>query len=225
MKFYDGQAWLMQIVMFLSLGLMVFPSRIVPIIPQGIVISLFLIVVGRPLSVFLSLSFARDLNFRKKLFISWVGLRGAAPIVFATYPLLAGIASAETIFHLVFFISATSVLLQGTSLSLMARWLHVSVPEKVKRKFPLDIEITDDVSTELFELDVLPNSKAVGKPVVDLQLPKHALIVLIHREGKYLTAKGDTVILAGDHLLIMADNRQTIEKVYQSFDLSTPLPI
>ena len=225
MKFYDGQAWLMQIVMFLALGMMVFPSRVVPIMPQGILISLFLILVARPVAVFLSLSFARDLNFRKKLFISWVGLRGAAPIVFATYPLLAGISYAGTIFHLVFFISAISVLLQGTSLSLMAKWLHVSVPEKVKRKFPLDIEIKDDVSTELFELDVMPNSKAVGKPVVELQLPRNALIVLIHRDGKYLTAKGDTVIQGGDHLLVMADNRQTIERVYETFDLSASLPI
>ena len=220
MKFYDGQAWLMQIVMFLALGLLVFPSRIVPSIPDGILISLFLIFIARPLAVFVSLSFARDYNFRKKLFISWVGLRGAAPIVFATYPLLAGIKYADTIFHLVFFISATSVLLQGTTLSVVAKWLHVSVPEKVRRKFPLDVEIKDGFSSELVELDISAASPAVGKAVVDLDLPSAALIVLIHREGKYLTANGETIIEPNDHLLIMADNKVTVEKVYQSFGVT-----
>jgi potassium/hydrogen antiporter len=225
MKFYDGQAWLMQIVMFLALGLLVYPSRIMPVIPQGIVISLFLIFVARPAAVLITLAFAKDLNFRKKLFISWVGLRGAAPIVFATYPLLAGVYYANTIFNLVFFISVTSVLLQGTSLSFMARLLHVSVPEKVKRRFPLDIEIKDALSTELVELDITPDSVAIGKPLVELKLPKSALIVLIHREGKYLTPKGDTMIQAGDHLLVMADNRDTIGKVKQMFGASPPLPV
>ena len=218
MKFYDGQAWLMQIVMFLALGLLVFPTQIIPIIPEGILISVFLIVVARPVAVFISLAFARDINLRKKLFISWVGLRGAAPIVFATYPLLAGVHYADTIFNLVFFISAISVLLQGTTLSVMARWLHVSVPEKVKRRFPLDVEVKDSASSELIELDIATGSNAVGKPVVELTLPKSALIVLIHRDGKYLTPQGDTVIAAGDHLLIMADNKETLERVSQSFE-------
>lgn len=217
MKFYDGQAWLMQIVMFLALGLLVFPTKIVPIIPQGILISLFLIIIARPLAVFISLAFARDLNFRKKLFISWVGLRGAAPIVFATYPLLAGVYYADTIFNMVFFISVISVLLQGTTLPFMARLLHVSVPEKVRRKFPLDIEITDNTSSELIELDIRSNSPVAGRHVVDLKLPKAALIVLIHRDGKYLTANGETIIEPNDHLLVMADNKETVEKVRQVF--------
>lgn len=225
MKFYDGQAWLMQIIMFLSLGLLVYPSQIVPIIPEGVIISLFLIFIARPVSVFLSLAFARDLNFRKKLFISWVGLRGAAPIVFATYPLLAGVHYAGTIFHLVFFISASSVLLQGTTLGIVARWLHLDVPEKVKRKFPLDIEIKDDFSSELLEIDIVPQSIAIGKAVVELQLPKTALIVLIHRHGKYLTVRGDTVLETGDHLLILVDHKTTIPKVMQTFGLNPALPV
>ena len=91
MRFYDGQAWLMQIVMFLTLGLLVFPSQIVPVIGPGVLISLFLIFIARPVAVMISLAFFRDLNIRKKLFISWVGLRGAVPIIFSTYPLIAGI--------------------------------------------------------------------------------------------------------------------------------------
>jgi len=218
MRFYDGQAWLMQIVMFLALGLLVFPKQIVPLLPQGILISLFLIFIARPLAVFISTSFARDLYFRKKLFLSWVGLRGAVPIVFATYPLLAHVQYANEIFHLVFFISVSSVLLQGTTLPLMAKWLRVEVPEKLRRKFPLDIELLqDDFKSELVELDILENSPSVGKAVVQLKLPKAASIVMIHRDGKYLSANGETVIEPRDHLLVLADSKATVKKVHEAF--------
>jgi len=217
-RFYDGQAWLMQIVMFLALGLLVFPSQLAPVIPQGLLITAFLIFVARPIAVFISLARAQDLNWRKKLFLSWVGLRGAAPIVFATYPMLAGVHYASTIFNLVFFISATSVLLQGTTLPVMAKWLHVSVPEKLKRKFPLDIELKEDLKTTLVEVDVPANSPAVGKAVVDLRLPKNAMIVLIHRNGKYLTATGETVIEGKDHLLLLTD-KASADWVHQAFTL------
>jgi cell volume regulation protein A len=221
-RFYDGQAWLMQIIMFLTLGLLVFPQHLPPILGEGVLIALFLIFVARPIAVFISLSFSKDLNIRKKLFISWVGLRGAAPIVFATYPLIAGIAYADTIFHLVFFISASSVLLQGTTLPIMARWLHVSVPEKVKRKFPLDLELKDNSKSELIELDVPEASKAVGKAVMELRLPRTCMIVLIHRHDKYITASGETIIEPFDHLLVMADNKESVEKVYHSFGITVP---
>jgi cell volume regulation protein A len=221
MRFYDGQAWLMQIVMFLTLGLLAFPSQILPVVGPGVLISLFLIFVARPLAVFISLSFFKDLNVRKKLFLSWVGLRGAVPIVFSTYPLIAGVPSALDIFNLVFFISVSSVLLQGTTLSYIGKWLHVSVPEKLKRKFPLDIELKENFNTELVELDIPDNSPAIGKPVMELNLPKSALIVLIHRDGKYITANGATQIEPKDHLLIMADSKKTVNKVYERFNLYT----
>lgn len=219
-RFYDGQAWLMQIIMFLTLGLLVFPSRLLPIVNEGILISLFLIFIARPIAVFIALSSSKDLNIRKKFFISWVGLRGAAPIVFATYPLIAGISYADTIFHLVFFISVLSVLLQGTTLHLVAKWLHVSVPEKVRRKFPLDLELSDKSRSELIELDVPASSPAIGKPILQLHLPRTALIVLIHRDGKYLTASGETTILEGDHLLVMAESKASAARVHQSFGTS-----
>jgi cell volume regulation protein A len=217
-RFYDGQAWLMQIVMFLTLGLLVFPHQILPIVGPGVLISAFLIFIARPLAVMVSLFFFKDPNIRKKLFISWVGLRGAVPIIFATYPLIAQIPAANNIFNLVFFISVSSVLLQGTTLPLIARWLHVSVPEKIKRKFPLDIELQENFNSELMELDITENSPAVGKPVMELGLPKSALIVLIHRDGKYITANGATTIEPKDHLLIMADSKNTVNKVIERFN-------
>ncbi len=219
-RFYDGQAWLMQIVMFLTLGLLVYPSEMVPVLGPGVLIALFLIFIARPIAVLTSLVFFRDLNIRKKLFISWVGLRGAVPIIFSTYPLIAGIPVANNIFNLVFFISVSSVLLQGTTLPLVAKWLHVSVPEKLKRKFPLDIELQENFNSELIELDVPDNSPAIGKAVMELDLPKSALIVLIHREGKYITANGATPIEPKDHLLIMADSKETVNKIYDRFNIT-----
>lgn len=127
-KFYEGQAWLMQIIMFLTLGLLVFPSHLIPVIGTGLMIAGFLIFIARPLGVFLSLSFFK-IDIRSKLFLSWVGLRGAVPIVFATYPLIAGLPKAGFIFNLVFFISVTSVLIQGTTLSFVARILKVTTSE------------------------------------------------------------------------------------------------
>ena len=127
-RFHSGLAWLMQILMFLTLGLQVFPSRIVPVIGVGLVLSIFLILVARPASVFLTLLPA-DFTLKEKLLISWVGLRGAVPIILATFPLIARIPKAEMIFNLVFFIVLSSILLQGTSLPIVARRLGLSAPE------------------------------------------------------------------------------------------------
>ena len=209
---FDGFAWLMQIVLFLTLGLLVFPSQIVAVAGIGIIISLFLVLVARPVSVFISLVWFRMKN-RDRIFISWVGLRGAVPIVFATFPLLAGIGKAGMIFNMVFFISLTSVLLQGTTLPRVARWLHVILPEKVRRRSPLDIALSDDFKSEFLEIDITHDSQAIGKQVMDLGFPKRALIVMIKRKGKYITPNGATRIEENDTLLILAEDPQTVEEV------------
>lgn len=215
-RFYDGQAWLMQIIMFLTLGLLVFPSRLAPIAGLGILIALVLMFVARPLAVIISLSFFK-IKFREKLFVSWVGLRGAVPIVFATYPLLAGLTKADQIFHLVFFISVSSVLLQGYTLPIVAKWLKVTVPRKVKRITPLDMELYDTVKSEFIELILSGNNKAVGKQVVKIGLPKSTLIVLLVRDGKYIQPNGSTVLEEGDKLLILANNKNALGEIYQLF--------
>jgi len=124
MRFHDGVAWLMQITMFLVLGLQVFPHRLVPLILPALLLSVFLMVIARPASVFLSLALSR-MSFREQGLMAWVGLRGAVPIILATFPLVAGIPKADRMFHLVFFIVVTSLLFQGPSVSLVARWLGV----------------------------------------------------------------------------------------------------
>ncbi len=214
-KFYDGQAWLMQIVMFLTLGLLVFPSRIAPIAGPGILIALVLIFVARPLGVFLALAFFK-MKLRDKLFISWVGLRGAVPIVFATYPLIAGIQKADIIFHLVFFISASSVLLQGSTLPLVARWLKVTVPKKAKKVTALDMELYDTIQSEFVEIILPGNSNAIGKAIVKLGLPKPSLIVLLVRDGKYIQPNGATILEEGDKLLVLANNKEILGGVYKT---------
>ncbi len=221
-KAFDGFAWLMQIVLFLTLGLLVYPSEIVPVLGIGLLCSAFLILVARPLSVFTSLMFFRMKN-RSRWFVSWVGLRGAVPIVFATYPLLEGIEKANLIFNIVFFISVTSVLIQGTTLPMVARWLHVIVPDKVKQKSPLDIELNEGMKNLLVEIILPTGGGATGRKIVDLGFPKSTMIALIQRDGKYITPKGSTVLEAKDKLLVLADNRGSLEAVYHSLELDNEI--
>jgi len=217
LKMYDGLAWLMQIVLFLTLGLLVFPSRVIPFIGIGLLISIFLILVARPISVFVSLIFFK-MKLSRRFYISWVGLRGAVPIVFATYPLLAGIEKADMIFNIVFFISVTSVLIQGTTLSILAKWLRVSLPEEIKPVSETDRFISYITKTAMKEITVLPDCNAVNKKIVDLSFPKEAIIAMIKRKDKYLTPSGSTVIEPNDILLILSDNQEGIDKVNDCLD-------
>ncbi|WBU88456.1 potassium/proton antiporter [Cellulophaga omnivescoria] len=212
LKMYDGLAWLMQIVLFLTLGLLVFPSKIIPVFGIGILISLFLILVARPVSVFLSLLFFK-MKFRRRFYISWVGLRGAVPIVFATYPLLAGIDKADMMFNIVFFISVSSVLIQGTTLSVMAKWLNVALPNEEKKLSATDLLLEDNPKALIKEIPVTTNCYAVNKKIVDLGFPKHAIIAMIRRDNKYVTPNGSTVIEDKDILVVLADKQEAIDNV------------
>ncbi|MCU0363022.1 MAG: potassium/proton antiporter, partial [Bacteroidales bacterium] len=212
LKSFDSFAWLMQIVLFLTLGLLVFPSKVLPFIGIGLVISLFLIAIARPVSVFLSLSFFK-INTRSKLLISWVGLRGAVPIVFATIPLLAGAEKAQMIFNVVFFISLTSVLIQGTSLSYVARLLHLTVPAKAKHRTQTDIDIGNYPKSFLTEFVIPDNCETAGKQIIQLALPHQVEIAIIKRGNKYLRPEGSTIIEAKDRLFILSENRECLQKV------------
>ena len=162
----------------------------------------------------LSLAFFR-MSFRKRLYISWVGLRGAVPIVFATYPLLAGIEKADMIFNIVFFVSLTSVIIQGTTLPIMAKWLHVALPERVKRRVPAELFLSDQEKTSLVEIIIPKDGFAVNKKVVDLHFPTMAIIAMIKRGEKYITPGGSSLIEAGEKLMILSETQEGLEEVYK----------
>ncbi len=216
LRFHDGLAWLMQIVMFLTLGLLVFPSRLLPIAGQGLLLSIFLILIARPIGVFVSLLPMR-IGLRDKAMVGWVGLRGAVPIILATFPLLAGIPAASTIFNLVFFIVLTSVLLQGTSIPLVARWLGVDEPVRIKPRSPLEFEPTQGIGGDLVEIEIAPDSVVVGKQIVELGLPAGALFVLIGRDEKFVVPGGNSVLQAGDSILLLADD-DSLVRIRQLLD-------
>lgn len=150
---------------------------------------------------------------RRRLYISWVGLRGAVPIVFATYPLLAGIEKANMIFNIVFFISVTSVLIQGTTLSIFAKWLHVALPEKAKKLTATDLLMTENPKALMREITVTENCFAVNKEIVDLGFPKSAIIAMIIRDNSYITPNGSTQIKADDTLVVLADKLEVFDQV------------
>ncbi len=211
MRFHDGLAWLMQIVMFLTLGLLVFPSRVFSVAGIGLLFSAFLILIARPVSVYLSLLPFR-LNLRKITMVGWVGLRGAVPIILATFPLLAGVPQAETIFNLVFFIVLTSVLIQGSTIPLVARWLRVAAPLRLRRRSPLEFESTNGIRGELVEIELAAGSPAAGRRIVELGLPKGALLVLIGRGEGFFVPSGGTALESGDTLYLLTD-KETLGQV------------
>jgi len=214
LKSFDSFAWLMQIVMFLTLGLLVYPSQLIQVAGIGLLVSLFLIIIARPAAVFLSLVPFR-FPARNKWFISWVGLRGAVPIVFATYPLLAGIEKAQMIFNIVFFISLTSVLIQGTSLPLVARLLHLTLPANLKQRTVPDLELSETVKSSLTQVVIDENCSTAGMQIVELGFPKTTSISFIQRGEKYITPNGSTVIQPGDILYILSENPESLGKAME----------
>ncbi len=220
LQFHDGLAWLMQITMFLSLGLLVFPSHLLPVMGLSLLIAVCLILVARPAGVFLSL-LPSPFSFREKAFISWVGLRGAVPIILATFPFLAGILQADLLFNVVFFVVLTSVLLQGTTIQYLARWLRVDAPLHQERVYPIEFNPDSGFKSELNELIIPAGSQVVGKKLFELKLPPECLIVLIVRGNEYVLPSGQTFLNDGDALLVLAD-RDVFGKVVA--EVNTPRP-
>jgi cell volume regulation protein A len=210
-RFHDGIAWLMQIVMFLALGLLVFPSRLVKVAGSSVLIALVLIFIARPVAVYISLATAK-LNWREKALISWVGLRGAVPIVLATFPLLAGIAQAHVIFNIVFFVALGSVALQGTTIPFVARLLRLDVPSVADRS-PSEEYLAQRSESSLVTLAVAADGKAAGRRVVDLRgWPREAMILVLHRGNEFFVPNGATELLPGDRVIVLT-SRATIDTI------------
>jgi cell volume regulation protein A len=204
MRFADGLAWLMQITMFLVLGLLVFPSDLWQVAARALLVSAVLVFVARPIASFAVLAPTR-FGWRQTLMVSWVGLRGAVPIILATFPLVEGVAQAEIIFNVVFFAVLTSVLVQGTTIPPVARWLRVDAPLVERRSPLLDHVESGDDTAGLHELSIAAGAPAAGRQLVDLRLPRGALVVLVHRDDDFMVPQGSTVLEAGDVVLVVAD--------------------
>ncbi|MEE0926683.1 MAG: potassium/proton antiporter [Bacteroidales bacterium] len=216
MKFFEGLAWLFQLVMFLTLGLLVNPHELLPIALPALIISLLMILIARPLSVILCLLPFRKMSVRAKSYISWVGLRGAVPIIFAIMPLAENIPHARLMFNIVFFCTLVSLLIQGTSLPLVARWMKLSEKSKnVSKLRDFDIDVSNDIKTVLAEVELNENTFEVGNRLMDIKLPDNSLAVMVKREEKYFVPTGKTELNPKDKLLIMTDDYDSLQEVYK----------
>lgn len=218
MTFFDGFTWLFQIVMFLTLGLLVNPSDLIPVAGLGLLVGVFMIIFARPISVFLCLLPFRKMSGKAKLYVSWVGLRGAVPIIFATYPLIAQIPQASLIFNVVFFITILSLLIQGTTVSYMAKLLGLTEKEK-ENKSNFGMELSEDIKSAMSEIMVEPSLLEHGNRLMDLTLPDNTLVVMVKREDSFFIPKGKTKLKPGDKLLVITDNDEELLKVYQQLGI------
>lgn len=215
--FFDGFAWLWQIVMFLTLGLLVNPHELLPVAHIGLTIGIFMIIIARPVSVFLCLLPYKNFDLKGKLYISWVGLRGAVPIIFATYPLIAGLDNAGLIFNVVFFITILSLLIQGTTVTLAAKWLNqIDVPE---RKDEFGIELPEEIKSAMSEIDITSEVLSHGNKLMQLDLPDHTLAVMVKRDGRYFIPRGNTELKENDKLLMISDNDEALLQSYESLGI------
>ena len=199
--FLDGMTWLMQIVMFLLLGLLVNPHDMLKIAPLALLIGLFMILVARPAAVFLSLLPFRGISLRARTYVSWVGLKGAVPIIFATYPIVAGIPGSEQIFNIVFFITILSLTIQGMSVTKVAKFLHLAMPEE-KKPDTFGIEIPDEAG-KLIDCTLTEEDLEDGHTLKEITLPEGARVVMIQRRSKLIVPDGSIRLHSGDKLLMI----------------------
>ncbi len=210
-QFHDGVAWLMQIAMFITLGLIAVPSKLLQVAGIGLLLAFALMLVARPVAVYIALLFAK-MRRRERIFVSWGGLRGAVPIILAIFPLLEGVPKADLIFNLVFFVVMVSVLVQSTTLPLVARLLGVVVP-------PSKSEYLPHAGSDLVVVSVENGARADGKMVVNLGLPSTALLVLLKRGASSYVPRGSTIIRAGDEITL-ATRKQDGSELRRIFENS-----
>jgi cell volume regulation protein A len=217
---FNGFTWFAQIIMFLTLGLLVNPSELIPVAGLALAIGFFMIIFARPLAVFGCIFPFREIPAKAKLYISWVGLRGAVPIIFATYLLAANIENGRTMFNIVFFITILSLLVQGTLVPFIARYLGLIEEGKTIHK-PLptafDIEESEDIKSAMTEIVIRKQSLKKGNCLLDMPVPDNTVVVMVKRGDHYFIPKGNTEIEPKDVLFVISDDeeglRETCEKL------------
>ncbi|WP_188501627.1 potassium/proton antiporter [Pontibacter amylolyticus] len=224
LNFFDGMAWMSQLLMFLTLGLLVNPHELIPIIIPGLIISFLMIFITRPLSVFLCLMPFRSMSTKDKTYVSWVGLRGAVPIIFAILPLAADVPHARLMFNIVFFCTLISLIVQGTTLSQVAVWLGLAEkPRELHKLKDFDIEFSDEIKSITTEINITEQMLAKGSYLMDLPLPDKTLAVMVKRDGKYFVPKGKTALQEDDKLLIITDDLEALMQNMQSLGAPSKL--
>jgi cell volume regulation protein A len=219
LKVHDGLAWLAQISMFLMLGLLVTPSDLVPSALEALFISLILIFAARPVAVWLSL-LPFKFPWREQLFIAWVGLRGAVPIVLATFPVLGGAQNAQIYFNVAFFVVLTSLAIQGWTVAPLARWLRLKLPAEHAPLFSESLVVPGKSGLRLLGWRVSPESEAVGRRVGQLSLPMDARVAAVFRDGVALDDIGHAQVAAGDLLYVITGDHEVpvLERLFVPAD-------
>lgn len=216
--FFDGVSWLFQIGLFILLGLLVFPSRLINIAPQGLLVGFFLIIVARPIVTFISLAFS---SFTKgeKLFISWSGLKGATPIVFASFAATNLGSEANFIFDIVFFSVLLSALIQGSTIKIAAKKLNLLYESIYDPEFPVDLEVLEKTKNGIKEIQIQSTDYANERRVVDLNLSKGTIVLFIKRSGAFIIPDGSTIFKAGDKVLVVTSEKNEITSAVEHFSI------
>lgn len=200
--FHDAAAWICQILMFMTLGLLSFPSRLLDVAGVTLLIAAVLIFVARPIAVFLCASWFR-FSPRELIFLSWVGLKGAVPITLATFPMLAGLPGASMMFDTVFVVVLVSALIQGWTLPVAARFLKLDEPDQRSPPVTLEISSLRDVDGDIVDYYVETGCRAAGRKLKDLGLPDGVVVAMISRDNKIIMPKGSSIIETGDHVVVV----------------------
>lgn len=205
-SFMGGMTWLFQIVMFLTLGLLVNPHEMINIALAASLIGVFMILVARPLSVVFCLLPFKGIKAKSGVFISWVGLRGAAPIIFATYPVIARVEGSDQLFNIVFFITILSLIIQGTTVGTAARWLGLVKPPRRKPQ-TFGLELPEEADASLNDYILTANDLIHGNTLKEVELPTGTLVLLIKRDERFIIPNGQVELKPGDHLLMASENK------------------
>jgi cell volume regulation protein A len=217
MHFFDGFSWLAQLLMFFIFGMLIKPAELLPVAGVGIAIGVFIILFARPLAVWACMFPFKKIPAAAKFFVSWVGLRGAVPLIFATYVLAEDIENGSIMFNIVFFIMLVSLLVQGNTVPFVARILKLGEEktETEKQLSKYDMEFSKNIKTAMTEIAIKAEHLKTGNCLMKMQIPEETLVVMVKRENYYFIPKGNTEIEVGDILFVIADNERTLRRTYR----------